>query len=230
MPEEIRSQLKVAMDIPAIGQRQCNEAEEYLSVMPGNFAVIIGHHNPLPTHMLVVRPYAEIIDAGRLIFNLLGNERRILFLHGHTHCDTALLTQSPDMVDSGAMICIGATGLHKMPGSTSSVSFIEVLVDDKPDFLCAIIYRYQLKGSDFMQENPFMVWDHVIRTNRSGLAITKLKAGTTYTVEDIAGLLGPSSADREDLAVELLRHRVTYQIEIQDVSRPIADWRIVVNK
>jgi hypothetical protein len=230
MPEEIKSQLQTAMDIPAIGQRQCNEAEEYLSDGSGNFSVIIGHHNPLPTPRLVVRPFAEIIDVGRLIFNLLSNERRILFLHGHTHCDSALLTRSPDMADSGVMVCIGATGLHRMPGSTSSVSFIEVLADEKPDFLCAIVYRYLLKGSDFVQENPFILWDDMLRTSRSGLSIERLTAGKTFTVAEIASVLGRGYDDREELAVELLRHRVTHQIEIQDVSRPIEDWRISVNK
>jgi len=231
VPEVIKSQLKMAaMDIPAIGQRQCDHAEKCLSDMDGNFAIIIGHHNPLPTHMIVVRPYAEVIDAGRLIFNLLSNERRIIFLHGHTHCDTALLTRAPGIPDSGLMACIGATGLHTIPGSTSSISFIDVLADDKPDFLCAIVYRYQLQGSNFVQGSPFFVWDEGMRTNKSSISIEKLEAGKTFTVEEIEKELDQGTIDHEKLAIELLRHRMTHQIEIQDVDRDIEDWRIFVNK
>lgn len=231
VPEKVKTHLRPSpMDIPAIGQHQCNVAENCLSEMTGNFAVIIGHHSLLPTRMLVLRPYAEVIDAGRFIFDLSSNERRILYLHGHTHCDTALLTRAPDTPDSGLMACIGTTGLHSMPGSTSSISFIDVLTDDKPDFLCAIVYRYQLNGCTFVQDNPFFVWDEGTSSGRSTISLDKLEAGKSFGLEEIEKKLKRGAIDREELAIQLLRHRVTHRIEIQDINKSIEDWRIIRNK
>jgi len=63
------------MDIPAIGTTQINEIISYLSERKGNCTIILGHHNLSPTHQLVLRPYAEVIDSGQLLYSILKQDK-----------------------------------------------------------------------------------------------------------------------------------------------------------
>lgn len=227
MPEEIKYQLK-AMDIPAIGQAQLNGIDEYLQNSSGNSAILLGHHNPLPTHTLVIRPYAEIIDVGRLIFNLIGSERRILFLHGHTHCDIAFIARAPEELESGFIACLGGNGLHEISsGAVASASYIQVLTDDKSNFLAATVSRFQQKGVNFSMVRTFPIWDDAIRLGTGSISIDELPARTSLSIEEVAERLKVKELDK--LAVELLRRRSYRQIEIDEVDRPFDDWRITRN-
>ncbi len=74
LPLAIKDQL-IELDIPAVGNSQLEILDKYLSTKKGNCVIILGHHNLLPTHQLVVRPYPDILDSGKLIHNLLGARR-----------------------------------------------------------------------------------------------------------------------------------------------------------
>ncbi len=227
IPEKIKSQL-TALDIPAIGQSQFDRIIEHLQSFEGNCAILLGHHNLLPTHTMVVRPYAEIIDSGQLIFNLIGSERRILFLHGHTHCDSTLIAQSPEELESGFIACIGGNGLHSIPwGGEASVSYIKLMADDSSDFLAAVVSRYQKRGLNFVKVNRFPIWDEPTKKIDTNISIDELDFRLDFSFGEVAEKLNVEN--HETLAVELLRRRGLRQIEINDIHRPVGDWRIIRN-
>lgn len=227
IPDTIKLQL-MGMDIPAIGQLQSSNLESMLAVSHGNLAVLLGHHNILPTHVAVVRPYADVLDAGRLIFNLLGSEKRVLFLHGHTHCDTALTAKSPDLLKSGFVSCLGSSGLHALPGSVASASVIEILTDHKPDFLCAIVKRYLNRGINFIQDPSFYIWDEIIGPRKLDISLNLLESDKTLYFDEAVKKL--EVQDPDQLVVELLKSRSTHQIELAGVEQEPSQWRITRNR
>jgi hypothetical protein len=227
LPEEMKSHLK-SMDIPAVGQKQLNSIDVCLGNSAGNCAIVLGHHNLLPTHRLIIRPFADIVDSGRLFFNLLGGGRRILFLHGHTHCDTAVIARAPDDLHSGFIACLGGNGLHSIShNAVASASYIEVLTDDNSNFLTANVQRFQQNGVDFLRGHSFAIWDEGQDVPRSNIEIDKLPPRISYYLTEVAQQLGIS--DYSFLAVELLRRRNFRQIEILDLHKPMEDWRITKN-
>ncbi len=227
IPEKVRSQLD-EMDIPAIGNSQLDSITECLRGSTGNCAIVLGHHMLLPTQMLIVRPYAEIVDGGQLMFSLMGSERRILYLHGHAHCDSAIVVRAPDEIDSGFIACLGGNGLHRIPtGASASASYVQVLADDNSDFLVAIVSRFQQKGMSFSKSRSFAIWDEGVRISGPSIKIDAFTPGTTLSFDEIVELL--SVTDTDKLATDLLRRRSVRQIEIDDFEKPPSYWRIMRN-
>lgn len=227
IPSEFRPLLK-EMDIPAIGQDQLETVNNFLKDTEGNCAVLLGHHNPLPTHQLVIRPYAGLVDAGQLIFEMINTEKRIIFLHGHTHCDTTLIANCPEILYSGFIACLGANGLHRLPwGGVPSAAFIKLLADENGNFLAAIVSRFQMNGVSFMKTQNFPIYDDTARNFRSTIAFDNLDPEVSYTFDQVFERLNLS--DKQKLKVELLKRRSLRQIKIADVDRSEEDWRITRN-
>ncbi len=225
IPSELIPQLK-AMDIPAIGTDQLSKLHEFYGSLSGNCIVVLGHHNPLPTHNIVIRPYADIIDAGRLIFNLIENGRRVIFLHGHTHCNSSLVAYSPQESRSGFIACLGVSGLHgSTPETAPSASFIKIFSEDNSNFLMAIVYRYERVGSDFRLAQNFQIKDEINSYSRVDLDISQISSRTSLYLEEYAQEL--NYKDQEHLAEELLKISNNQQINILDCDRPYQDWRII---
>lgn len=227
IPAAIKSQLK-AMDIPAVGHSQVEKLEEYLREKTGNCAIILGHHNPLPTHALVVRPYAELVDSGQLIFSLIDSGRRILFLHGHTHCDSVLVAQSPENRDTGFIACLGGTGLNELPGGGSaSASYIQVLADESCNFLAAVVSRFYQNGAAFSKRQSFFIWDIPTEPSNPRVKINELEPRKTLFFDELADKY--AFKDRDALAIELLRRTSYRQIQISGLERSLENWRITRN-
>lgn len=226
MPDDIRDQLR-SIDVPAIGQSQFDKIDTFLQPFPGNCAVVLGHHNPLPDHRLIVRPYAGLVDAGRLIFSLMNNGRKALFLHGHTHWDSTLVAKSPDTLDSGFVISLGENGLHTMQrDSAPSVALIQVFADKSGNFLCAAVSRYHQRGISFSRVHSFHVLDDSSNAKKDDIDIDYLSPRTAVYFEDLAEKL---NMDQDELAVALLRRTAIRQIEIENVDQPRHQWRITRN-
>lgn len=227
IPEEVQHQLK-AMDIPAVGDVQLNKILESFISIQGNCAVVLGHHNLLPTNRVVIRPFAELLDSGRIIFNLINDGRRLVFLHGHTHCETSLSLRSPEANDTGFMLCLGGNGLHTInQGASASATYIQLFVDDNNDFLCAIISRLQQRGTDFIKDKSFIVWDNSSRVPPRNFSVQSMDLRTVYTLDELSRKYGYTS--KEDLAAEIMRYRSYHQFEINDMHKPIEDWTIIRN-
>jgi predicted MPP superfamily phosphohydrolase len=116
-----------AMDIPAIGNSQRAFGLNYLRKEKKNCVIVLTHHNPLPTPNIEGRPYANLVDAGVLISDLMDN-RRVFVLHGHTHCDSALCVKSPESSGSGLFVSLGSHGLHGLDGNASA-TYLQLLVN-----------------------------------------------------------------------------------------------------
>ena len=224
IPEEIKSQL-VGLDVPAIGQIQLDKIYDYLNNFIGNCTIILGHHNLLPTHQMVVRPYADLVDAGKFIFKLLNQEKRVIFLHGHTHCDTSLKAHSPEE-EKGFIACLGTNGLHRVLGGMPSAAHIKIFADDDLDFLAAIITRFSFKGADFFRQSSFSIFDDYINPAKLKLPIDDLNKRITYSFEEVKEKLNISESDQNILAIELLRRNCTKQIALSDIGGPFTDWKI----
>jgi len=90
IPEALDHWQFVSMDIPALGEKQRNQVAKYLTDRAqSGFAVIVMHHNPLPTSNVEMRPYSNILDSGPFLLQLTEKNARVLALHGHTHSDSS---------------------------------------------------------------------------------------------------------------------------------------------
>jgi predicted MPP superfamily phosphohydrolase len=224
LPEELKSQL-TALDIPAIGNTQIGEIKKALSKPMGNFSIILGHHNLLPTHTTIIRPFASIIDSGRVVYLLLESNKRIFFLHGHTHQDSALFTRSPEDKKSGFIASIGCTGLHELSNEgTPSVTYIEFIFNNNGDFRFAKVSIFQWNKRDFKPVHIFPILDITKLRKRLPEELRKIEPGKDFYFGELAEDLG---IDDENKLTEILLEALSSgRIEIKDIEGKKSDWLI----
>lgn len=218
-----------AMDIPAVGNTQLEVVGKHLGKQSGNCIVIVGHHPPLPTHNVEVRPYATLVDSGQVIFQLIANGHRIVYLHGHSHCNSSLVAHSPESMHDGFFACIGDRGLHGAEGATAT--YVQVIVDNNGNFGAALVYRYQKNGASLTSSAQFPLWDVFARDNRTAFDISRLDVNRRISFADAYKVLrqeGPHSED--DLAFDFSRHFSQRQISITNLESPPQDWTITRHK
>ena len=217
-----------AMDIPAVGQTQLDKIGEDLQNRDGNCIVVLGHHSPLPTHTQEVRPYGTLVDSGQLVFRLIGNGRRVMFLHGHAHCDSSLIAHSPEGTGEGFIACVGNRGLYGDDGATAS--YVQLTTDDRGDFLAALVMRYQKNSASIQRTNSFVIRDILKEPRHHQYRIDDLEANTTFRFDEVRDKLRVDQAHSGQLATELLERSSQRQVEIHELNRPYAEWRIVRNQ
>lgn len=227
--EEIRKSkdltLKLqALDIPAIGRAQFENAFSKIDDMTGNLLILLTHHNPLPTLNLEIRPYASLVDSGDLIFSFMQNDRRVIILHGHTHCDSMLTAFSPEDLSGtgrGFVSSIGGSGLHGH--GEAAVTHIEIIADDSNNFLTATLSRFVKRGSTFVQDKTTRIYDSPSEYINK-LDLNKLKTNESMPFKLVAKVL--KKRPNEKLAEELLRGTAQRQLSIDGVGDSIDDWVI----
>jgi 3',5'-cyclic AMP phosphodiesterase CpdA len=217
-----------AMDIPAVGRTQLDKIGDDLQNHNGNCLVVLGHHSPLPTHTQEVRPYATLVDSGQLVDRLIGNGRRVMFLHGHAHCDSSLIAHSPEGTGEGFIACVGNRGLHGDDGAT--VSYVQLTTDDRGDFLAAMVMRYQKNSASIQRTNSFVIRDLLKEPRHHQYPIDDLETNTTFQFEEVRDKLRVDPAHSSQLASELLERSSQRQVEIHDLNRPYQEWRIIKNQ
>ncbi|MRS03614.1 hypothetical protein EG832_10405 [bacterium] len=212
-----------AMDIPAIGRSQLDRAIDIIADNDKKVVVVLAHHNPLPTLNLEIRPYASLVDAGQLIFNLMRDGRRAFILHGHTHIDSALIAISPDQIDAkGFVSVLGCQGLTN--ADTASVCHIEIGLDENEDFLFSKVTRFVKIGADFLVKDNFYIFDLLSDDLSNDIDIDRLQRNRSKTFKGIAADLDVEA--NEELAERLLKCCTRRQLKIDNIANKIDDWII----
>lgn len=221
--EAFRHQLS-SMDIPAVGNKQINEVIEFISQSSGKTALVIGHHNILPTRNIDIRPYGQLVDSGILLFRLIEHGRRIIFLHGHSHCDNQVTAFSQDNDSGGFLASIGVAGLHGKGNATAT--YIHLFLSDSCEFLAASIFPYRRIGSDFMTMNSFRIYNRPIIDLDYDLDINSLEKGNRLPLRILAEKMNYPIDDA--FAEALLRYSSRCQIEITNIDiSSVGEWQIM---
>ena len=155
--QEFKEQL-TALDIPAIGYTQLDSVTDEIVKNDCNCALILMHHDMLPTGQTILRPYANVIDAGRSIQHLIEQGHRIVLLHGHTHIESgisAFLHQEEKK--GGFLASIGSSGFHN--NETASANLIELWVTNNNDFLKLHVTSVVRVGGDFQCHHKYILYD-----------------------------------------------------------------------
>lgn len=208
------------LDIPALGTTQLTLVHSILRAAKGDCAVILGHHNPIATPMLDIRPYSNLVDAGSIVYSLIETGMKVLFLHGHAHCDCAISLHSPTH-PTGMFTAIGSQGLHDT-SATGHAALIKLYTDNSSSFLTATVTRFAQTGSVYMSNQDFVLHDTSRRRfPEQPLAIDSLERDKVLTVADAARAMG-RTAD-ETLAEEIIRSVSTTRLTISGLTNE--DWR-----
>lgn len=130
--------LEDSLDIPAITNNQAERIIQAISSSESSFVVMIMHHSLFPCNSIEIRPYSSVIDAGRMIEQLIGTENDVLILHGHVHFPSSSVMYKPNGIcyvsSVGAGLFNGASG--------SSVNVIEVICSDEGSHIITVVYEY----------------------------------------------------------------------------------------
>ena len=211
------------MDIPALGFKQLDFCIEKLVQREGNCAVILIHHNPVPTGNVDIRPYANMIDSGPFILRLMGNRRHIILLHGHAHARSGL-TVYPHQEDKGGFLAsIGNRGLSG--GINSEASLIQIMTTDRNDFIKADVYSIERNADIFQNHFKYSLTTRSIEPPYEYFVeLNKLPTNRNLTFQEVSEILG-KQAD-EALAENLVNLAPTcLEILTQGHSSP-NKWRI----
>jgi len=219
LPADLRAQLE-AMDIPAIGWSQLDSMLRHLNKAKANCAVVVAHHSPTPTPNIEVRPYGLLVDSGPFIFGLMEGGRRVLLLHGHAHCDSALTAQTPQAPEPGFIATIGSRGLHGNGGA--KVSHVQLLITEDRNFLMAVVSRFEQQGSAFHRMESFYIWDSPGSAVQVELDLDKLDRNHQYLFSEIANALGVPGD--ESLADRLLRLSNRRQLSVTNITNSHKKW------
>jgi 3',5'-cyclic AMP phosphodiesterase CpdA len=221
IPAALQEQL-AAMDIAAVGHTQMERVEKFLLKPRARTVVVFGHHSPLPTQVVDLSPYAQMVDAGVLLLRLIAQGRRVIFLHGHSHSDSALLAQNPDAADPGLLASIGGSGLHGL--TTATVTYIQVLVDGEGDLLEAYVHPFRQNGSDYRCDAPYRIKAPTAQGRIPDRDLGKLERNTRYPFTKAAEMLGVPA--NEALATDLMRLSATPQVEVTGSDQPFVKWNV----
>ena len=214
-----------ALDVPAVGTAQLETLNSMLLAANGNCAVVLGHHNPVATPMIDIRPYAGMIDAGRVIYSLIGSGKKVMFLHGHVHCDCALALHSPESRE-GLFMAIGSQGLHDIPSEGGHAALVTLHTDNRARFLTSIVTRFAQNASVYTTVQSFAVQDTPQDSTEYPLAIENLERDKSLSFCDAAKKL-ERKADTT-LAADLLRNMNTKRLVISGLEHSdCKKWLII---
>lgn len=210
-----------AMDIPAIGTKQMDCCCEALGEAVGNCAVLLMHHNPVPTSQIDIRPYANLIDSGPLLTRLMTNGQHIIILHGHTHSESGL-TMHPHLGDEGGFVAsIGNNGLSAQP--SASASLLEITTTDRNEFISANIYGIVRNAALFVRKYQYTLRERLLDYFIPQWDLDKLPKNRTLTFTELAQKVDILA--NESLAEDLIRLDPV-SLKITGKGQPAEKWRI----
>jgi len=108
------------LDIPAIGKDQLRDMLEFIGNHESDSAIILMHHNPVPTNSIEIRPYSNLVDSGKILTSLLSTSKKSFILHGHTHFDYDILSYFPNG-NGNYVSSIGCGALNDSPHSRANI-------------------------------------------------------------------------------------------------------------
>lgn len=211
-----------AMDIPAVGIDQIGSCYDALLGSDGNCAVVLMHHNPLPTSNIDIRPYANLIDSGPLLLRLMGNGRHVVILHGHTHSESGLSVHMHQEDKGGFIASIGSRGFSVRSNAVASLA--KITTTARNDFIKLDVYF--IKGNTTIFQNYFQ-YSLSARSIESfqpeDWDLDKLPKNRQLTFDEVSKLVqkAPDDSLEEDL-VQL--EPTSVKISGEELSRN--EWRI----
>lgn len=223
--DKIESDLKYqiqAMDIPALGFKQLDFCIETLAVREGNCAVILIHHNPVPTANVDIRPYANLIDSGLFLLKLMENGRHIIVLHGHAHAKSGLSVYPHQGDEGGFLALIGNKGLSG--GLNSEASLIQITTTDRNEFIKANVFYIERNADIFENNFQYYLQTRSIEATDTDLELDKLPQNRSLTFVEVSEKLGKPA---DELLAEKLIILEPFRLRIsgQGLSS-LNEWRI----
>lgn len=175
------------LDIPAIGDNQSRALLDQISnIKESDSCILLMHHNPIPTASIEIRPYANVIDGGRLLKELLETGKKVFILHGHTHFESALTSFLPDSNNSNYVATIGGAALNGSDRGKASI--LKFLFSDNVH-LKTDIYEVKRDSSTFNIRPKFQLYNQADKYDLD-IAWNKLIASKKYTLESLKSELG----------------------------------------
>lgn len=114
------------LDIPYLNDNTIENLSQIIKDYPTSLPIIIGHHSLLPMRSYFKdRPFNCIINGGKIRERLMGNNKDIIYLHGHIHDDPLDAIISPMNFNSEnnletKLICSSAPTLFPLPKGYSN--------------------------------------------------------------------------------------------------------------
>ncbi|CAD7767332.1 MAG: hypothetical protein DNFNHJIP_00740 [Candidatus Argoarchaeum ethanivorans] len=223
---QISSDLKYqfkAMNIPAIGIDQLEWCSKYIANREGNCAVLLMHHNPLPTSNVDIRPYANLIDSGPFLLQCMENGLNTIILHGHTHCSSAFTLHPNEGDDNGGISTISNRGLSG--GMSSEASIVEITTTDRNEFIKADVYVIERNSAMFQPNYKYPITNRYISYRDHNINLNKLPKNQSLTYEEVKDLLNVS----DDSLAENLLYLEPRFLKISGKKQHFKNWRISRN-
>lgn len=222
---QLRSDLKYqvqAMDIPAVGIGQISSCDDVLLRSHGNCAVVLMHHNPIPTSGIDIRPYANLIDSGPLLLRLMENGRHVVILHGHTHSKSGFNMHMHQGDEGGFIACIGSRGFSER--SNAVASLVKMTTTDRNDFIKLDVYFIERNATIFQNNFQYSLSARSIEPFQPSWDLDKLLKNRTFTFREVSDIVGKAPDD--SLAQELVQLEPT-SVKILNKGPVLKDWRII---
>ena len=183
------------LDIPAIGDEQsrdlCNQIN---SIKDSDSCILLMHHNPMPTASIEIRPYANVIDGGRLLKQLLETGKKVFILHGHIHFESSLISFLPDSNNNNYVATLGGAALNGSEGGKATI--LKFLFLDQCH-LKTDVYEVKRDSSIFNVRSKYQLYN---QSDKYDLDITwnKIMPNKKYSFDLLKEKLGYSD-DNEKL-------------------------------
>lgn len=231
-PTKIDKAAPEQLDTPYVSANGLHMLGDHIRRIPKSDAVVvIGHHNVLPQKQPRLSIYPEMINAGFFRRFLLGLDRPIVYLHGHTHLE--LIEEVSDPRKPQAKLLV--VSAPKLEDGFNEISFH---FDGRKSALGVRIlpWRVAEDRSSFMPASN----EQAACTLQNGTALEPssearvlfgaLVSGVRYNVIDIQEAMeekniGLSGRTLENVLLELFFWR---WIEIGRSGSPSAEWIIFV--
>lgn len=225
--ERIEQSLKhqiQAMDIPALGLSQIDQCSEILLDHTAKVGFVLLHHNPLPSSSVDIRPYANLVDSGRLITKLQQIEKDVFILHGHTHINSTSTLYASNELKRGSIVTISNNGLSGNINSSASV--IEVLLDNESRLIRADVNSIERIGDVYQKGFEYRVRNSMPLDNDIVCSLRKLEGNHRYTFSQVCDTLGIHVTDESASKLLLAEGR---GISIDGDSENTSTWSIFKN-
>jgi hypothetical protein len=211
-----------AMNIPTIGKNQIEQTIKILQKSQGNCQVLLLHNNPLPTSIIDVRPYSNIVDAGALLYNLLFGSWNSIILHGHTHSKAGLNINTYQQDDEGCFVfSIGTQGFYDQ--TNAAVNVIRIVTTDTNEFIKCIVFclvrNHTYLEKRFEYSIPKRIGVKTPEWNLEGLELTR-----NYTFDEVKKLKNPNAKD-DEFALDLVYFSPNV-IKIMGIDQELKQWII----
>jgi len=222
--DKIESDLKYqvqAMDIPALGFDQIDSCIEALAEGEGDSAVVLMHHNPVPTSNVDIRPYASLIDSGSLVLRLMEKGRHVIILHGHTHSKSGLSMHTHQGDEGGFVASIGNRGLTGGPNSAGTL--IQIMTTDRNEYIKADVYFIERNATIYENNFQYTLQQRSLEPIEVGLELDKLTKNRCLTFCEVSKLL--EKPVDNSLAEGLVQQEPT-RLRISGKGQSLKEWRI----